>query len=406
MAAHHTVERVFVKNFRSLPSQRVELSSPTVLVGGNGSGKSNFVDVFSFLAEAAAQPLQAVFDRRGGVSAVRHQKPRDTERSLGLGVDLANLEAAEIEEGIESAHYAFEVREVGELEVELVREQCVVNLVRGRRFWFDRQAESFRTNVEWLSDARGRWFSPNSLAISALGSISPFRAVSSALNGMKVYSIEPEAMGGMRDADSGVNLRPDGSNAASVLDEIKRRAPQDYARIVEILLAVTPGIDEVRPSRYGKQAGLDFVQRWSNNNELVFDAFSMSNGTLRALGLLLAVYQRTRPTLMAIEEPEASLHPGAVNTILDLLRHLSTRMNVIVTTHSPEVLDTEWLSDEHIRYITWSEGFSTVADLSESSRASIRKHLMGAGELLRANSLEPTPLFVDTRTIQLFVGIE
>lgn len=406
MAARHRVESVSIKSFRSIPSQTVRLPSPTLLVGANGSGKSNFVDVFAFLAEAAAQPLQAVFDRRGGISAVRHRRPKETERTVGIGVDLSNLEASEIEGGIESAHYAFEVREVGDLEVELVREQCVINLSRGRRFWFDRQEQTLRTNVEWLNEVRGRWFSPASLAISALGSISPFRSLSTALNGMKVYAIEPEAMSGMRDADSGVALRSSGSNAASVLAEIKRRAPRDYSRIAEILLAVTAGIDEVRPSRHGKQAGLEFVQRWGNQNELVFDAFNMSNGTLKALGLLLALYQRTRPTLIAIEEPEASLHPGAVNTILDVLRYAAAEMNVIVTTHSPEVLDAEWLTDENIRFVTWAEGISTIADLAESSRSSIRKHLMGAGELLRSNSLEPSALFLDTRNIDLFVGTE
>jgi predicted ATPase len=151
--------------------------------------------------------------------------------------------------------------------------------------------------------------------------------------------------------------------------------------------------------------GFEFVQRWGKN-ELKFDAFNMSKGTLRALGMLLAVYQRTQPSLMVIEEPEASLHPGAVSTILDVLRNAASRMQVVITTHSPEVLDSKWIGDESIRFVTWTEGKTTVSDLTESSRTAIRKHLMGVGELLRSNALEPAELFVDLRQSKLFVEIE
>ena len=58
---------LILKRFRSIPAETVPFGNPTFLVGQNGSGKSNFVDAFAFLAEAMASPLQAVFDRRGGI---------------------------------------------------------------------------------------------------------------------------------------------------------------------------------------------------------------------------------------------------------------------------------------------------------------------------------------------------
>ena len=56
---------LILKRFRSIPAETVPFGNPTFLVGQNGSGKSNFVDAFAFLAEAMASPLQAVFDRPG-----------------------------------------------------------------------------------------------------------------------------------------------------------------------------------------------------------------------------------------------------------------------------------------------------------------------------------------------------
>jgi len=119
----------------------------------------------------------------------------------------------------------------------------------------------------------------------------------------------------------------------------------------------------------------------------------MSDGTLRALGLLTAVFQRPRPSLVVIEEPEATIHPGALEALLELLRHAAKSMQVVVTTHSPEVLDTKWIKAEHLRVVEWRHGATRVGDLSESTRSALREHIVGAGEMLRSNALRTESLF-------------
>jgi len=76
-----------------------------------------------------------------------------------------------------------------------------------------------------------------------------------------------------------------------------------------------------------------------------FLATSVSNGTLRALGILVALFQladsgRTM-SLIGVEEPELYIHPGAVGVLLDALREASQRGQVLVTTHSPDLLDSK-----------------------------------------------------------------
>jgi predicted ATPase len=404
MQSRAKIDAVHIEHFRSIPSQTVHMGNPIFLIGSNGSGKSNFGDVFAFLADSMEQPLQAVFDQRGGIAAVRHRSPESNVRSVGLGIELTNLDFPELESEVTNARYSFAAQ--GDLEIEILREQCIVELSNGKKYWFDREGDSLRSSstLPWMREFRGRWLGP-SLALSTIGSVSPFSVVRSALKGMKVYSIDPEVVSGMQETDSGLVLRSNGANAASVLTDVKRRSQDDYERIGQLLASISSGIDAVRPVRHGRLMGFEFVQRW-NRHELTFDAFNMSKGTLRALGILLTVYQRTRPFLMVIEEPEASLHPGAVNTILDVLRHATDFAQVIVTTHSPEVLDSEWVTDESIRFVSWSEGKTTVSDLTESSRTAIRKHLMGAGELLRSNALEPAELFSTLRQPDLFIETE
>jgi len=162
------------------------------------------------------------------------------------------------------------------------------------------------------------------------------------------------------------------------------------------LETIVPKTTKVQAKKHGNKLSLEFTQEWAKTKKIKLEAFSMSDGTLRALGLLTAVYQRPRPSVLVIEEPEATIHPGALSAVLDLLRHASRHMQVVVTTHSPELLDAEWIEDTNLRVVNWQEGASRISEVSDSTRAALREHLMGAGELLRSNALlAPTHLFVN-----------
>jgi predicted ATPase len=116
--------------------------------------------------------------------------------------------------------------------------------------------------------------------------------------------------------------------------------------------------------------------------------------------LLLTIFQKQTPFLMVVEEPEASIHPGAAGAILDLLHHGSQQMQVIVSTHSPDILDAKWIEDRHLRIVTWHKGATHVSNVSEMSKKALQQHLMGAGELLRSEALESDALFEDVDHLQ------
>jgi predicted ATPase len=403
-----TIKTLIVKRFRSLPSARIDLDNPTFLVGRNGSGKSNLVDVFAFLSEAMSLPLRAVFDRRGGIAAVRNKTSgKSFPPNLGLAVVFGALDGAAT-----TGRYAFEVKALPDYGFEVDREQCLIRSRDGGREWFERQGKKFSSSAEGL---RPR-VEPSALALPVVGGHAGFAPVLRALSALRVYSIEPQKLREMQDPDSGVTLKPDGSNAGSVLKEIERQSPEDTARICEILASIVPNTKSVHAKKHGNKLSLEFTQEWEQvshsrrnvkTRTLRFEAFSMSDGTLRALGLLAAVFQRPSPALLAIEEPEATIHPGALGAVLDLLKGATKRMQVVITTHSPEVLDQKWIRDTQIRVVDWSEGDTRVAALSEASRRAIQEPLMGAGELLRSNALDPQPLFdEEISQAELFERVE
>jgi predicted ATPase len=380
-----TIKRLLLKRFRSIPSEQISFDNPTIFVGRNGSGKSNLVSAFSFLAEAMALPLQAVFDKAGGISAVRNRSSGQSHPPhVGLRADFGRLNGKD-----GSGFYAFEIKALPNYGFSVVREQCSVGGARGARWWFTREGTEFTTNVGGMKPS----IDPASLSLPLVGGEAKFAPVVRTLAAMRVYSIEPSKVREMQEPDSGTSLKADGANVTSVLKEIERQSKEDFQRISEVLATIVPNTKSVQVKKHGKSLSLEFTQEWGERKRLNFEGFSMSDGTLRAIGLLAAVYQRPAPSLIAVEEPEATIHPGALESVLDLLRHASKRMQIVITTHSPELLDATWITDRNLRIVEWTEGATRVAPVSQATRQALHDHLMGAGDLLRSNALEPAPLF-------------
>lgn len=388
---------LILKRFRSLPAEVVEFANPTFLVGQNGSGKSNFADAFAFLAEAMASPLQAVLARRGGFTSVGNRSSvYGQPSSLGLAVFLLRPDVQTVE-----ARYGFELRPHGEYGFEVLREQCIVRRTDRSRSWFDRSGPDavWRSNIGSLDPV----LESNALALPLVGGDTRFQSVLRFLSRMQTCRIEPATLREMQDPDEGVRLQPDGRNAASVLREIQSAAPDDWQTILELLESIVPRTVGVQPKRHGNKLTLEFAQDWAPTGHMNFEAFNMSDGTLRVLGLLAAVFQRPPPSLLVIEEPEATIHPGALGAVLDVLRRAGRSMQVVVTTHSPDILDADWIEDRHLRIAQWDAGRTGISSVSPSVRQALAEHLMGAGELLRANALTATELFVsDPRQLELF----
>ena len=377
-----------LSSFRSLSFQDVDFDNPTFIVGPNGSGKSNFADAFAFLSEAMVSPLQAVIERRGGFSAVSHRvSARGRPANLTLRVTLENPDS-----DTAKAHYYIDLGPRRSSDFEVVYESCLVERVDGAYDSFDRK--TVKGSMVWNSstDSLVPAIEPTALALPLVGGDKRFRAVFRFLSGMRTYRIEPATLRAMQDPDGGTRLRSDGRNTASVLREIQRKSPtEDWVRICELLESVVPGTVAVRPKKHGNKLTLEFTQNRVGSESMKFEAFSMSDGTLRVLGLITAVFQRPSPSLLVIEEPEASIHPGALGSILDVLRLASHSMQVVVTTHSPDILDAKWIDDRHLRILSWERGFTRISRVSQAVREALGENLMGAGELLRSNILTPDP---------------
>lgn len=130
----------------------------------------------------------------------------------------------------------------------------------------------------------------------------------------------------------------------------------------------------------------------------------MSDGTLRALGVLTAVFQRDKEakvSLVAIEEPETALHPAAAGVLLDSLIESSEHVQILVTSHSADMLDRKEVEADNLLAVESHQGVTRIGAVDHVARDALRTHLFTAGELLRQGQLTPDPKLFDSGRPQM-----
>ncbi len=369
-----------LQRFRSVVSERIEFSNPTFLIGPNASGKSNIVNGIKFLSEAISGDLQQVVHNWGGSDHIKHRMPSET---LAVAVDLG-----ECGPEVKAAHYSFLVRWLDNWAFIIDREQCVVETTTDRK-WFDRTSRGVDHNLGLTFPSCSSSF----LCLNSASGVHPLMgSVVRTLTSALVYDIRPEAIRAARKLDSGRRLMPDGSNLASVVKQIRADPTRERA-LREGLKTMMPNFRGLQTSSGRENVELYFHQDFEGE-VLAFEAKRISDGTLRMVGLLAAVLQDERPSVLIVEEPEASIHPAlALGMIQDTILDACDDMQVIVTTHSTDLLDAKWIKEENLRMVSWDRGATRVTKVSERTRQILKEQLEYPGGALRSNTLHaPEPL--------------
>ena len=388
------LRRVIVKNYKSIAVCNVELGRLTFLVGPNGSGKSNFLDALRFVADALRTTLDHALRDRGGINEVRR---RSSGHPNHFGIRLEFF----LPDGT-PGHYAFKIGAKPRGAFEVQTEECAIRSADGASFRVESGVRTGKGSEKAVPTDR--------LHLVAASGETEFRPVYDALSHMAFYNLNPDRMRELQASDSGEILARDGSNATSVFRLLAEIHPPQRARIEEYLSKVVPGVRGVDARVLGPRETLEFRQEVTGSKTpWRFLAANMSDGTLRALGILLSIFQSgngKRITLVGMEEPEMALHPAAAGVLLDALREASRESQIVVTSHSPDLLDITDLASESILAVHKAEGDTEIAPIDPASVAMLRQGLYTPGELLRLGQLEPdVQLFGEsTRQLSLFDG--
>ena len=369
--------RVVLENYKSIARCDVRLGPLMYLVGPNGSGKSNFLDAIAFVAEALRTSVGGALLIRHGGGAICHA----ANRAEGYFRIRLEFRVA----GSVSGHY--------ELKIGRPKENA------GIAHWLVQDERLEIGGVELLgAGPRG-----DRLALALHADQPQYRSVYEALTGMRCYAIDPRSMVDVPNADLGTHYFADGSNLASVLYRVSRQQEDSYERIAEYLRLILPSLRRLHveqfdlpkaPPSEATKVVLVFEQRIGGTDAQSFYPSQMSAGTLRALGVLTAVLGPTdsdRPTVIALEEPEAHVQPAVVGVLRDAMVEASYRNQIIVATQSADMLDDKEVSVDSILVFSADDGVTSIAGISELDRDAIRRKLYSPGELMRTGHLWPEP---------------
>jgi len=186
------------------------------------------------------------------------------------------------------------------------------------------------------------------------------RELVSALDNVKIYDFSPYSISS--ESDASVSMSRTGEGVAYALGDILFESRERFAELESQLMTLIPTIGGIALERTAQnQYSLGLKDRFS---KYVIPASDVSDGTLRILALLAALYETGAPDIICLEEPENGIHPWLLHKIIELLNRISQDgigghpVQFILTTHSIALLN--YLKPEQIRAVELDEEGKTV----------------------------------------------
>ena len=365
-----------ITGYRSIRSLRFPLRRLTVLVGGNGVGKTNLYRGLELVQAAATGELTMSLAREGGLASVMwagarrvSEKPR-LVFEVGLDIDMPGGADAvfapryQVEIGFGDARYEAVFSDEPQVKAETLvlpgRRPVTLLERKGPAGWYRDEAGNRRQFEQPLLASE--------TALSALrGTLPELDAVRNLLAGWRFYhGFRTDAGSPLRRPALAVTapmLDADGGNLAAVLATL-RHIRQDTVDLDAAIDLAFPGARLAVPA---PEKNAEFSLTYPDLPHRPFGAAELSDGTLQFVALLGALLAYRPPPFIALNEPEASLHPDLLPALARAIARAAERTQVWVVTHSTALADaiaqeTGVLPRTVVRKNggTWLEGLSDI----------------------------------------------
>lgn len=288
--AADAIQSITIEGFKSIRSIKcLSLRPINLMIGANGSGKSNFLETFVFLGEAKEGRKDAYVVHNGGADKLLHFGSKTTQ-VISISLDLP----------FENA-YGY---------------HCIA------------MQDDSLVGTETFGGLTGPGVTPSALEptwqryqFHDTGRYSPIKKTNQ--------------------LDDNRSLRPDGSNLAAFLYLLQQRYSDSYRTIRQTVRQVAPFFDDFQLAPLALNPDTIKLEWKHKNSDQYFDVSSFSDGTLRFIALATLFLQpvELRPSVMLVDEPELGLHPYAIELLASLIRQASKETQVIAATQSSLLLD-------------------------------------------------------------------
>lgn len=368
-----SLDKITIKGFKSIRSlKNFELSNLNVLIGGNGAGKSNFIDFFRMLRAMMELPLP------GLASASLKTYIAD-----GGGSDDFLFNGPKVTEQIEVVTrfglngYRFKLAPTADATFIINDEARYFE--GGASGWWE--LGSGQTMPELLRDKDSS---------GAIGGRSVAAYVYDAISSWKIYHFHDTSkvapMRRFETIDDSDYLRFDAANIAPFLYDLKNDNKNVYKHIVDTIRLVAPFFDDfvLKPNKNEKVR-----LRWKQKGtDYPLKPHHLSDGTLRFICLTTALLQPDPPSTIIIDEPELGLHPYAIEILAELIQSTSKKTQLIVSTQSPALVD--YFEPKNIIVVNRKKGASVFQRLNKRELSSWLEDY-SLGDLWRKNIVTGGP---------------
>ncbi len=331
------LEKVQIKNFLSLRNVTLPLKPLTVLVGPNASGKSNCLETlrfFNWMQKGSPSKIKSIigFFGLGDINRLTYQIDEKPEKPYSEFRLMFSVEDRLI-------HYklVLDIKSDNPVIIErlLINNALVIKVVNGNGIIFDESG----TNPTVLNSNKPV------LASTEFGNNPITSVITNFIKHWKFYDFHPNSMklsidnygipklDYFEDLDFVPNLRDFGTAISELFSSWFESDPERFRNVNESLESSL----KLRIDRCKINGKYRFCILEKNMRPVPL--LSASEGTIRLVIYYVLLNLPDLPPLIAIEEPERSLHPGALKNIADVLKQLSERTQVIITTHSSHLLD-------------------------------------------------------------------
>lgn len=305
-----TLRKIQIKGFKSIASAELMLGDLNVVIGANGSGKSNLIGVFRLLERVLSHNLQTYVSSEP--DRLLHHGRKTTP---ALSVDFAFDQNA----------YGFTLK---------AQQDTLV---------FDEERVKYSGLWNYEEPiARGHKESQLEEAAASYENKIP-KHVFPMVRNLVVYHFHDTSDSSpakqTADVEDNRQLRRDAGNLPAYLYWLKEKHPVQFRHIEEHIRLVAPFFDRfvLEPLKLNeRKIKLEWRQKQS---DAYFDAFSLSDGTLRFICLATLLLQPSPPALILLDEPELGLHPFAIRVLAEMLEAVARRAQVVVATQSVTLLN-------------------------------------------------------------------
>jgi len=347
------IKTVKFTNFKSLSSETITLGNFNVLIGANAAGKSNFVDALKFVKDVNDADLySAVGNRSGWGNTLTRGLSPDTSILAEMTYDFMNkpikFRVGSWTYSLNSARHLIEFSNTGKrLMIKKEKfESLASHKDKAFRESFDRVGSKVRMNSPYVHRQESISYKIPSQFQSDLFLGQTFYnmtpdILADQINMWRFYHLDVQAAR-RSCVDTGQDfLQPDGCNLALILSKMSKSDRADirqvYNRILSLMSILVRKFSKWKPERL-VDGSITFGIYEEGIAKPLLPAM-ISDGTVRLLSILVSLlYQPDKAAMICIDEPERYLHPQVFGPLIEIMREVSNKTQIIITTHSPEIV--------------------------------------------------------------------